>query len=210
MSTAPARKRLRAAPRGSSGRVLVLVAHPAMHRSRVNRALTTSILDLEGVTTHDLYDAYPDFDIDVGREQELLLAHDVVVWQWPFFWYSTPSLLKEWQDMVLEFNWAYGPLGKKLHGKVFLPVVSTGGPMTAYQPTGSNRFTIRQLLAPVEQTVHLCGMTFLPPFVSHGAHRLDPDGIGERARRYREVLVALRDGAMPLDRAATADRIDEV
>ena len=31
------------------------------------------------MTFHDLYEAYPDFDIDVRREQALLLAHDVIV-----------------------------------------------------------------------------------------------------------------------------------
>ncbi|MDP2314543.1 MAG: NAD(P)H-dependent oxidoreductase [Pseudomonadota bacterium] len=192
--------RLRAAPRGASGRVLVLVAHPAMHRSRVNRVLASSILGIEGVTVHDLYDAYPDFDIDVKREQALLLAHPIIVWQHPFYWYSTPAILKEWQDLVLEFGWAYGPGGHALNGKTFLSAITTGGPDTAYQPGGYNRFTIRQLLAPIEQSMHLCGIRTLPPFVVHGSHRLTDADIEHSAVGYRRVIEALRDGRLDPDR----------
>ena len=86
--------------------VLVLVAHPAMRRSRVNRRLTEAARGLDGVMVNDLYQRYPDFDIDVAREQQLLESHDVVVMQHPFYWYSTPAILKEWQDLVLEHGWA--------------------------------------------------------------------------------------------------------
>lgn len=199
---------LRAAPRGASGKVLVLVAHPALHRSRVNRSLADAIVGLPGVTTHDLYDAYPDFAIDVTREQELLLAHDVLVWQHPFYWYSTPALLKEWQDLVLEFNWAYGPKGGALRGKLFLPALSTGGPEGAYQEGGYNRFTIRQLLTPVEQTATLCGMRMLPPFVVHGSHRLGEADIAAHAADYRRAVEALRDGRLDPDALRDAARLN--
>ena len=55
-------------------RILILVAHPALERSRVHRALLASVLPSRGLTVHDLYEAYPDFDIDVPREQALLAA----------------------------------------------------------------------------------------------------------------------------------------
>ena len=84
------------------------------------------------MTVHDLYEAYPDLDIDVAREKALLLAHDVIVWQHPFFWYSTPAILKEWQDLVLEFGWAYGPGGTALRGKLFVSAITTGGREAAY------------------------------------------------------------------------------
>ena len=148
------------------------------------------------MTVHDLYEAYPDFDIDVQHEQALLTSHRTVVWQHPFYWYSTPALLKEWQDVVLEFGWAYGPDGKALHGKVFLSTLTTGGPEHAYEVGGFNRFTIRQLLAPVEQTAHLCGMVMLPPFVIHGTHRLTEPDIERHADDYRRVVQALRDGRL--------------
>ena len=81
--------------------ILILFGHPAYDRSRVQRRLAEAVSDLPGVTFHDLYELYPDFDVDVPREQELLSAHDAIVLQHPFFWYSTPALVKEWEDLVL-------------------------------------------------------------------------------------------------------------
>ena len=100
--------------------ILVLFAHPAFERSRVHRRLVDAVAELPGITFHDLYEAYPDFDVDVRREQKLLLEHDLVVLQHPFFWYSTPPLVKQWEDLVLEHGWAYGTGGNALHGKRLL------------------------------------------------------------------------------------------
>jgi glutathione-regulated potassium-efflux system ancillary protein KefG len=83
-----------------------LFAHPVLERSRVNRRLVDAIRGLDGVTIHDLYETYPTMAIDARAEQELLLQHDVYVFQHPFYWYSSPAILKEWQDLVLEHGWA--------------------------------------------------------------------------------------------------------
>ncbi len=176
-------------------RVLVLLAHPALHRSRANAALADAVRSLPGVTFHDLYAAYPHHHVDVAREQGLLRSHDVVVWQHPFYWYSAPSLLKEWQDVVLEHGFAYGDGGTALRGKRVLSALSTGGPAAAYQPGGYNRHTIGHLLAPFDQTAHLCGMTYLEPFVVHGVLQLSEAGLREVAGRYRDRIEALRDEA---------------
>lgn len=179
-----------------------------MRRSRVNRRLMAAAHGLVGVTVNDLYQNYPDFDIDVAREQDLLLAHDVVVMQHPFYWYSTPSILKEWQDLVLEHGWAYGRDGNALNGKWLLTAVSAGGAESAYSRGGSNRLTIRQLLAPIEQTARLCGMRYLPPFVVHGTHALGEKDIDRHAADYRRLLEGLRDGRVATDRIAGWDRIN--
>ncbi len=178
-------------------RVLILFAHPALQRSRVNRHLADAVRELPGVTFHDLYEEYPDFLIDADREQELLRTHDLVVLQHPFYWYSSPAILKEWQDIVLEYGFAYGETGKALRGKRWLNAITTGGPQEAYHPGGFNRFTIRQLLVPFEQTAHLCGMQFLEPIVVHGTHGLTKSEIATRAADYRRAIEALRDGGIP-------------
>lgn len=188
--------------------VLVLFAHPAFGRSRINRRLVEAARGLAGVVVNDLYQRYPDFDIDVAREQRLLLEHDVVVFQHPFYWYSTPAILKEWQDLVLEHGWAYGRDGHALEGKTFLSVVSTGAPEEAYSQDGANRFTMRQLLAPIEQTARLCGMHYLPPFVVHGTHALTRDGIEREAADYRRILEGLQDGRVQVGRAGGLHRIN--
>ena len=149
---------------------------------------------LDRVTVHDLYESYPNLHIRVAREQELLLAHDVIVFHHPFYWYSSPAILKEWMDLVLEYGFAFGARGVALTGKKLLSAITTGGGPQAYGPSGLNRFTIREFLRPFEQTAHLCHMTYLPPFIVQGTHVLDDEAIERHATRYRDAILALRDG----------------
>ncbi len=189
-------------------RILILFAHPALERSRINLRLVEAVRGLEGTTFHDLYEAYPEYDVDVQREQRLLEEHEIIVLQHPFFWYSTPPLVKQWVDLVLEHGWAYGSQGTALAGKKVLSAITTGGREEAYRPDGHNRFTIRQLLAPLEQTFVLCGMEYLPPFVVHGAHGMTPDRIRHHARDYRRAIEALRDGTLDLAAASPEPRLN--
>jgi glutathione-regulated potassium-efflux system ancillary protein KefG len=113
----------------------------------VNRRLIDAIDGLDGVTINDLYAHYPNFHIDVAREQALLRQHDLIVFQHPFYWYSSPAILKQWQDLVLEHGFAYGQGGTALQGKAFLSAISTGGPAEAYGAQGSNHFSMLELLS---------------------------------------------------------------
>jgi glutathione-regulated potassium-efflux system ancillary protein KefG len=193
---------------GTTRRVLVLFAHPALEKSRVNRVLIGGLRDVDGLTLHDLYEVYPDFGIDVTREQALLLDHEIIVFHHPMFWYSTPAILKEWQDLVLEHGWAYGSEGKALVGKLWLSAITTGGREEAYGGQGHNGYTIRELLRPLEQTARLCGMDFLPPFAVHGTHGMRPDEIRRHAADYRQLLLGLRDDRVDLERAHTLGRLN--
>ena len=175
-------------------RVLIHFAHPMPRKSRANRALALAVRGMAGVTFHDLYETYPEFHIDVAREQALLLEHDVIVFQHPFYWYSAPALIKEWEDLVLEYGFAYGEKGTSLKGKLWQQAITTGGPAEAYEPTGYNRFTVRQLLAPFEQTAHLCGMEFLEPFIVPGVLSLTKAELEAEGRRYRALVEQLVNG----------------
>ena len=189
-------------------RVLVLFAHPVLERSRVNRRLLEGIRDVEGVTIRDLYEDYPTLLINVQREQADLLAHDVIVFQHPFYWYSCPAILKEWQDLVLEHGWAYGAGGTQLRGKLTLNAITTGGPETAYHRGGYNRFSVRELLAPWDQTAHLCGMRYLAPFAVHAALKVSGDSdVAPNRTAYRKLIEALRDERIDLDAAASAQNL---
>jgi glutathione-regulated potassium-efflux system ancillary protein KefG len=192
----------------SSCRVLVLFAHPRPHLSRVNQELVRAARAVEGVTVHDLYEAYPDADILVGVEQKLLLDHDVVVMQHPFYWYSVPPLLKEWMDLVLEHGWAYGSRGTRLRGKWLMSAITTGGRAGSYGPGNLNRYTVREFLRPIEQTTRLCNMVYLPPFLAQGTHRIDKSDILGHAGDYQRVLEALRDGRVDAERIADLERIN--
>jgi glutathione-regulated potassium-efflux system ancillary protein KefG len=189
-------------------RVAVLFAHPALEKSRVNRRLAEAVQTLDHVTFHDLYEAYPQFDIDVEHEQRLLSSHDIIVFQHPFYWYSTPALLKEWEDLVLEHGWAYGTDGYALRGKKVLSAITTGGGEGAYAKEGHDGFTMNDLLLPIEQTFRLCHMEYLPPFIVHGTHTLDESAITEHAAQYRRVVEALRDGRVDFDLARRYARLN--
>lgn len=164
-------------------RLLLLFAHPAFERSRIHRALLAAARAVPGVTVRDLYELYPDFDVDAKGEQAALLAHDHVLLQFPLYWYATPPLVKQWEDIVLEHGWAYGRTGRQLEGKRIQCVVSAGGPETAYGPEGFNQVPIRTFLQPIEATARLCRMPYLPPWVVHGSHRLETPDIARAAAR---------------------------
>lgn len=176
-------------------KVLILFAHPAYRRSRVNRALREAVEGLDGVTLHDLYETYPDFAIDPDREQALLLEHEVYVAQHPFFWYSAPAILKEWQDLVLEHGWAYGSHGRQLEGKLWMQAITAGGRDSAYTEEGRNRWTIDELLRPYEATARLCRMVWQRPFVVHSTHVAGEEEAKAAAVAYRARILALRDGS---------------
>lgn len=173
-------------------RILIIFAHPALEKSRVQYRLSKAALTVEGVHFHDLYEHYPDFMIDVGHEQGLLREHDIILFQHPFYWYSAPALVKEWQDLVLEFGFAYGVEKTALHDKYTANIISAGGGKEAYHHDGYNHYSIRELLRPFEQTATLCGMKTLPPFVVHGTHEMSEATIDAYAEQYSELLSGLR------------------
>ena len=180
----------------SDAKILVLLAHPELEKSRANRRIIEEIEPLTKVTVHDLYVEYPDFAIDVEREQQLLLESDLVVLQFPFYWYSTPALLKEWEDRVLAYGFAYGSKGTALHGKDLLVSTTAGGNLDFYQAGGFNNYTMSELLRPLQQTANLCGMHYLTPFVLHGVANIPgikmedihAQNVEEHAARLRSFL----------------------
>ncbi|MCP3870749.1 MAG: flavodoxin family protein [Gammaproteobacteria bacterium] len=186
----------------SKRRILVLFAHPSLDRSEVNQPLMQATRNVEGVTLVDLYGEYPDFQVNVDLEQQRLLEHQVVVFMHPLYWYSTPAILKEWQDLVLEYGFAYGSEGTALQGKVFFSALTAGGLEAAYCAKGYNHFTIRELLYPLEQTASLCGMVYLPPFALFDARNAVDEGrLDSHVADWVRVLTALRDGRLDLKAA---------
>lgn len=174
-------------------KVLVLFAHPKFEHSDANNALLRAISDLDNVTVQDLYELYPDFNINIQKEQELLFEHEVIIWHHPFYWYSCPPLLKQWIDLVLEFGWAYGPGGVYLKNKYILNAITSGGSQEAYSRKGQNAYTIDEFLRPFEQTARLCGMHYLPYFQVAGTHRIGKEELREKAEEYRKMVIHLRD-----------------
>ncbi len=191
-------------------RVQVLFAHPRSDRSEVNTALAAAARSLPYVTFVDLYAEYPDFDIDVDREQDRLLGHDVVVFQHPVYWYSCPALLKEWQDLVLEHGFAYGSQGRALTGKILMNVVTCGARRETYGYSGANGHELRDFFLPFEKTAHLCRMRWLPPFAVFAAgHALEEGRLEGQVAAYRCLLTALAENRIDLVRAERVNLLSE-
>lgn len=190
-------------------KVLVLYAHPSPHRSEVNRHLHKAATKVSGVTIIDLYHEYPTYHIDIDKEQQRLSEHDVIIFQFPLYWYSTPAILKEWQDLVLEYGFAYGHEGTALHGKKFLCSISAGAKADAYQTDGFNQFTIRELLHPIEQMAVLTGMQYLPPFALFGARTAkEEDRINTHVVKWARLLNGLVAGNVDYDKACKMEKLN--
>ena len=115
-------------------KALILFAHPRYEKSRANRALISALSDLEQVTVHDLYETYPDFNIDANREQLLLQEHQIIVWHFPLYMYSAPAMFKQWMDLVLEHGWAHGGNTYSLKNRLVFCAITTGGTRASYAP----------------------------------------------------------------------------
>ncbi len=190
-------------------RLIVYYAHPGHKHSHVNCYMSQAAEAVDGITFVDLYRDYPRFDINVDVEQERLLEHDVILFQFPLFWYSTPSIIKEWQDLVLEHGFAYGTDGDRLEGKRMMLAVTAAGPEDAYTAGGYQHYPLREFLRPLEQTARLCSMTFAPPYVLYAALRApSTGGVEPHVQGYRRLLEAIRDDRYDWDAAARRETVD--
>lgn len=191
-------------------KVLILFAHPAFERSRVHARLIGAAKQQPGVTLRDLYEVYPDFDVHPDTEQQILAAHDIIIFQHPLYWYSGPALIKQWMDLVLEHGWAYGREGVALKGKYMLQVISTGGNEAAYGPEGHHGHSLKQFMLPFEQTAKLCNMQYLSPFVVHGTNQLTELQLDQYTERYAALLQTLQADQLDLQQAQQLAELNDL
>jgi len=169
-------------------RIMNLVFHPNLKTSRVNRIWKQQLEESGKITTsRDMYGEYPDFQIDIGREQAQLLAHDRIILQFPFYWYSCPPLLKKWLDDVLTYGFAYGSTGDKLKGKDLQIITSAGGEEKFY--SGFDIYaTIYELLRPFQLTANLCQMHYMLPVWMYRADSAPEDTIRKSGIQWVEMI----------------------
>ena len=140
-------------------KILVVLAHPNIESSLGNRTIVEKFKSLHPEAEIDeLYKLYPDFRIDVKREQQKLLKADYIILQFPMYWYNAPALLRQWFESVLEHGFAYGSTGKALKGKKLILSIRTGSPYDAYRVGGFQNFSIEDLTKGFHQLANLCSM----------------------------------------------------
>jgi putative NADPH-quinone reductase len=177
-----------------SSKTLIIVTHPNLNHSAVNKRWMNELRKVpETYVVHDLYAAYPNGQIDIKSEQQLLEKFDRIVFQFPFYWFNCPPLLKQWLDEVLVEGWAFGSnSGYKLRGKKIALAISTGINKDGYQPTGKYKYTMEQLLAPFELTFDYIRADYRPPFIFYGMElQATTERIDESAQQYLDYLTSL-------------------
>lgn len=165
-------------------KTLVILTHPNIETSNWNKAWLEALEKDGSFTIHQIYKEYPDENIDVAKEQQLIEAHDRIIFQYPLYWYSTPSLLKKWFDTVLQYGWAYGPDGSKTAGKEIGVAISTYGTEASYQPTGANRFTLQEILRPVEALAEFISAKYLPLFALNDTSNVTEERLAKSSKDY--------------------------
>ena len=175
-------------------KTLVILAHPNIDDSRVNKRWKQELVQYpDEIAIHELYKEYPDWNIDVEREQRLLEAHNHIIFQFPLYWYSYPPLLKKWLDDVFTHGWAYGSKGNKLNDKKFGIAMSIGDKKENYSPAGSISFTVDEVITPFKASMIHVGAIVLPYLAVFGSSfQASNEEINQSAKDYIDYIFKSR------------------
>lgn len=175
-------------------KTLIILAHPDINHSKVNKSWKEELEKYPNdIIIHELYKDYPDWNIDIEKEQQLLEAYNHIILQFPLYWYSYPPLLKKWLDDVFTHGWAYGSKGTKLKDKKFGIALSIGDIKDNYLPTGSVSFTVDEVITPFKASVKHVGAIVLPYFAVFGASfQASDEEINQSAKDYINYIFAFK------------------
>lgn len=144
-------------------KTLIIISHPNIAESTSQQFFLAGLDNREEVTIRHLERAYPEGKIDKVSECQLVREHDRLIFQFPLYWYSSPALLKEWQDQVLtEFTGS-----NLLKDKEFGIVTTVGVRQIDYLAGGKVGFTLDELMRPYQAVANHFEMRYLPIFSIH-------------------------------------------
>lgn len=166
-------------------KTVINLFHPDFNHSRVNKALATTAME-QNIEVRNLYDLYPNFKIDIDHEQRVLEGADRIILQFPIRWYSGPALLKQWEDDVLTYGWAYGGKGTALHDKELAIAATVGA--NNYGRENFVKYTVNELLRPFQATSRLVGTNYLIPFKVMGASTISDEDLVKATHDYQTYL----------------------
>ncbi|GKT34733.1 hypothetical protein ADUPG1_008031 [Aduncisulcus paluster] len=179
-----------------TGKTLAIFGHPDLESTSVVNKKWLETLTAEGldnVTVHKIAKAQTKaFSFDVKAEQDLLVAHDRILFIFPLFWYGLPALFKKWMDDVLAYGFAYGSSGNALKDKEFRMIISTGGPASAYSKEGPYSCTIEELLLPLKAMATMTGMKYEESAIIHGCSPFIPCSDEDKEKRVTTFMDAVK------------------
>lgn len=178
--------------------ILIVSGHPDLKQSLANKTILDELKkQLQHADFALLDQLYPNFQIDVETEQQRLINANIIVLQFPFFWYSIPALMKKWMEDVFVHGFSHGSTGNKLHDKKIILSFTSGAPEEMYQHGGPQNYTIDDFMPPLKQFANLCGMKWegfiYTGGVSYQNHQ-DPkalEDMKEKAVAHAAKLIAL-------------------
>jgi putative NADPH-quinone reductase len=148
---------------------LIILGHPNFGKSLANKTIIEELQNSDlNIEIRDIHDLYPDYKIDVKAEQDALLRHHTIIFQYPIYWYNMPAILKLWFDSVFEYQFAYGSKGNKLKDKNFVPSFTVGAPENEYTTLGNHHFRVYEFCKSLEQTAYYAQMKYVDPIYFHG------------------------------------------
>lgn len=141
--------------------ILIVSGHPDLNNSVANKNILNQLKEKIPNAEFDiLSELYPNYKIDVDKEEKLLKA-DINILQYPIFWYSMPSLLERWMEEVFQHGFSHGSTGDKLKGKKLIVSFTTGAKEEAYSKTGIMGHDIEDFLNPIKLTCTECQMKLI-------------------------------------------------
>ena len=177
-------------------KILIVSGHPDLNDSFANKTILEEVHKLLPEAEIAYLDKlYPDFCIDVQKEQERLLRADIIVLEYPLFWYTAPSLLHRWIEKTFTHGFSHGRTGDKLKGKQLVLSFTTGAPEEMYSYDGPQQHPIDDFLIPYKQMAHLCQLQWCGYVYSGGlsyASRHDEKELArmkEKSIRHAHLLV---------------------
>lgn len=161
--------------------ILIILAHPDINKSIGNKFITNRLNEMDNVEVRNLNLLYPDHLINVEQEQDAMKKADIIVFQYPLFWYNVPSIMKEWIDRVFTFGFAFGKGTYELEGKKVIASFTTGTSVKDYPED-----VIEKIAFPIKGLADYCKMDYITQVISH-----EINGYSEEAKKKSEYNAEL-------------------
>ncbi|MCO6564880.1 MAG: NAD(P)H-dependent oxidoreductase [Apibacter sp.] len=173
-------------------KTLVIIGHPDLSNSTINKRWVKEIEKYpEMFTVHSLYNTYPNYSIDVEKEQKLIEQHENIILQYPLYWFNCPALLKKWIDDVFTYGWAYGSKGDKMKDKKIALAISAGSKEENYKKDRNYSVTIDDLILPFKITSDYMNSNFKGYFILYGTNSIRTDALEKSAEQYISFIKKL-------------------